>query len=597
MSWRGLRTRRGLGIAPPLWLAVCLAGQGLAAAATTAFVDVAVVPMDREGILRGQTVVVEGDRIVSIGPNSAIVPPAGAAIVDGTGAYLVPGLVDAHVHLEQRVGCRPDFGDAPLYLAHGVTTVFNLRGEPEHLAWRDRIRRGELVAPTIFTASEFVNEPRVRTVGEVEREVERHRREGYELIKFREVYDHETHRVVTTAGLSPEPYRRLLAAAREAGIPLVGHAPYRVGLNGLLENRQSLAHVNELANLHFLPPLDLSRGPLLLVAKWSCLALLTVALLWNLAALAGPPRTREVRRAGIVALALAIAATTCAVLWLLTVPPGLAFGNVPLLAALSALAFVVLVGSVASLVLAVRLWLVPRPQWGSRAAAALATAAALAFAGTLFHWVPFAWRGTDAAMNRVASELRAAGVWVQSTLLLQEEFVGARDGFRREQLAADPNLEFLDPGVRDAWRAWARRSDVGAVALWRRHPEFNRRLAGALYRAGVPLMAGTDAMGAPLVVPGASLHVELEQLAESGLDPAAVLRTATVGPARFVGHENEFGTIAAGKRADLVLVDGDPLADLSRLRRPLGVMVRGRWLPRDELDRMLAALRDGAGSP
>ena len=104
-------------------------------------------------------------------------------------------------------------------------------------------------------------------------------------------------------------------------------------------------------------------------------------------------------------------------------------------------------------------------------------------------------------------------------------------------------------------------------------------------------MAGTDALGAPLIVPGTSLHQELQLLAESGLTPYEALRTATVNAAVLLGQEKDFGTITVGKRADLVLVDRNPLQDLIAVRQPVGVMVRGRWFSRDELQRMLAPLR------
>jgi len=115
-------------------------------------------------------------------------------------------------------------------------------------------------------------------------------------------------------------------------------------------------------------------------------------------------------------------------------------------------------------------------------------------------------------------------------------------------------------------------------------------VAGALHRAGVPLMAGTDAMGFPFIPRGSSLHHELELLTQSGLTPYEAMRAATVVPASFLGKDKEFGTITTGKRADLLLLDENPLKDVTRLRRPIGVMARGRWFTRDELQQMLAAL-------
>ena len=119
---------------------------------------------------------------------------------------------------------------------------------------------------------------------------------------------------------------------------------------------------------------------------------------------------------------------------------------------------------------------------------------------------------------------------------------------------------------------------------------FNQKVAGALHRSGVPIMAGTDAMGLELVAPGSSLHRELQLLLASGLSPYEVIQSATVVPAAFLGKTKEFGTIAVGQRADLLLVAGNPLENLETLKRPLGVMVRGRWVPRQKLDDLLRHL-------
>jgi len=103
-------------------------------------------------------------------------------------------------------------------------------------------------------------------------------------------------------------------------------------------------------------------------------------------------------------------------------------------------------------------------------------------------------------------------------------------------------------------------------------------------------MLGTDTFGFPFCVPGKSAHDELHLLIESGLTPYQALQTATVNPAKFLGIENEFGTVSIGKRADLLLVDGNPLQDINRLEHPAGVMVRGRWLTAETLAQMLAEL-------
>lgn len=115
--------------------------------APIAFVNVNLIPMDGERVEAGHTVLVRGDRIISVGTRAEVPIPDNATVIDGGGGYLLPGLTDSHVHL---VGdgtgfgvARPDFGDGPLYLAYSVTTVLNLRGTAVQLEWRRRIAKGD----------------------------------------------------------------------------------------------------------------------------------------------------------------------------------------------------------------------------------------------------------------------------------------------------------------------------------------------------------------------------------------------------------------------------------------------------------------------
>jgi hypothetical protein len=215
---------------------------------------------------------------------------------------------------------------------------------------------------------------------------------------------------------------------------------------------------------------------------------------------------------------------------------------------------------------------------------------AAGYSVALAEWVPFAWHGSDWVMQKVARDCRQAGVWMQSTLVLYESGMARRPGYRMEEQLLDPAFACLPEPMRRAWAGIGEFMPDWMTVLWRRHPEFTRRLAGVLHRAGVPFMAGTDALGAPFAFPGTSLHRELYLLVESGFSSQEALWTATAGPALFLGRESEFGTISVGQRADLLLVDGNPLEDLRRLREPRGVMVRGIWLPRTRLDEMLRSL-------
>jgi imidazolonepropionase-like amidohydrolase len=146
--------------------------------------------------------------------------------------------------------------------------------------------------------------------------------------------------------------------------------------------------------------------------------------------------------------------------------------------------------------------------------------------------------------------------------------------------------------MRQARTAAGASADIveGGAGAW---IEFYRAVTRAVAAAGVPILIGTDTPN-PLLVPGFSLHHELQALVRAGLDPAFVLRAATHGAAVHVGGVDEFGRIRPGLRADIVLLGGNPLEDLSHLRDVRGLVLRGEWHARARLEGMLddvAALR------
>ncbi|OLD19892.1 MAG: hypothetical protein AUJ01_05170 [Acidobacteria bacterium 13_1_40CM_3_65_5] len=515
-----------------------LFGAHASSAQPVAFVNVNVIPMDRERVdvpWAAQTVVVSGDRIVAIGATTDTAVPDEATIIDGTGRYLLPGLVDGHVHLLGfGPGPRENFADGPVYLANGITTVVNMGGPSSprratELEWKRRVEAGALAGPTIYTAGAFVNEPRVKTPEDVERDIRSQARDGYDFIKFHELDD-------TTTGLSLASYRKMIDTARDIGIPIVGHAPNNLGVDVMLEARQPLAHLGNLSNIYFLP-LAAHRGYLLVTAT-------AFFLLIAAAALSGaPPHSRWIALATFVAF-------VCLSLFL---PGGPLFESVALRMIVTVLTLLVAIGSVASVIFAVKIWREPRSPAPARMRASLASIASVALAVVLTtFWTPVAWRSSARGIDALATRIHDAGISVQSTLVVYEA--------------------------------------IGGVNRLYRLPAFNMKVARALHRAGVPLVAGTDARGIPQLAPGTPLHRELQLLHESGLSPHEVLRAATVAPAILLRKDHEFGTVSVGKRADLLLVERNPLQDLSTLKTPLGVMVRGRWLTRERLQQMRAAV-------
>ena len=593
-----MRPARLAVLAAVLWAgsvpAVAQAAQASDAAAddrTIAFVDVNTVTMVDDRVRTDQVVLVRRDRIVAVGASNQIPVPEDAIVIDGRGRYLVPGLTDAHVHLDgdgtRRGTSRGAFGDGPLYLAHGVTTVINQRGLPVHLAWREGVEAGEIVGPTIYTAGEFVHAPRVRTPGDVERELEAQAAAGYDLIKFHEVYTRETG-FLTTDGLRPDTYQRMNEVASELNMPIVGHAPVNLGLEPLLEAGQPLAHLSALAHVYFLPMFG--NVPWLALTVLSLLALTIIAVLNGLAAMINrwkvtPPPPRAVSRvrelAGLQLLAAAIAAAAA----ILLLPGGPLFESGAMRVLFTVMIVLLAAATTAIVFATVTIWSQHETSTAARVQAAVASIAGIGLAwATLAFWVPVVWRSSTGGIEHLVERLHDASISVQTTLVAYD----AIGGPGRRLLVTDPAIEYLHPDVQRRWRR------LRAAAPRLRYTDFMQKVAGALHRAGVPLVAGTDAMGYPLVTPGSSLQRELELLVESGLTPWDALRSATVEPARFLHQELEFGRIAAGRRADLLLVDGNPLDDIARLREPAGVMARGRWYSRSELEGMLRTLASAA---
>ena len=114
-------------------------------------------------------------------------------------------------------------------------------------------------------------------------------------------------------------------------------------------------------------------------------------------------------------------------------------------------------------------------------------------------------------------------------------------------------------------------------------------ITGDMAKAGVGVLAGCDA-----VIAGFCLHDELAAMVRAGLTSLAALQTATVNPARYLGREKTLGTIATGKVADLVLLDGNPLDAIENVRRIRAVVAAGRFLDRTALDKLLAQVRAAA---
>jgi imidazolonepropionase-like amidohydrolase len=181
----------------------------------------------------------------------------------------------------------------------------------------------------------------------------------------------------------------------------------------------------------------------------------------------------------------------------------------------------------------------------------------------------------------LAAATRRSGVWNCPTSLLRELSAPEVSG---DTMAQWPEMRYVPRAIRQQWFRQPRASMAQAGGEF---VDAGRRVVKALQDSGAGLLLGTDAPVA-YVVPGFSIHRELQALVLAGLTPYQALATGTRNVAAFFSTLEESGTIAVGKRADLVLLAGNPLMDIRQTTRPAGVMIGGRWLSRAELDRRLA---------
>jgi imidazolonepropionase-like amidohydrolase len=163
------------------------------------------------------------------------------------------------------------------------------------------------------------------------------------------------------------------------------------------------------------------------------------------------------------------------------------------------------------------------------------------------------------------------------------------------QLDADLRLKYIPASVREDWRSTFAQRSASSSEMEQRKRRFQKTLemVAAMQRAGVGILAGTDILN-PYVLPGFGLHDELALFVQAGLKPMAALQTATINPAKFLGVSDSVGTVEKGKIADLVLLEANPLEDIGNTQRISAVVVNGRYLPKKELQKLLAAAEAAA---
>jgi imidazolonepropionase-like amidohydrolase len=195
----------------------------------------------------------------------------------------------------------------------------------------------------------------------------------------------------------------------------------------------------------------------------------------------------------------------------------------------------------------------------------------------------------EKAVQDLAQRTRKAGAWIVPTMVVWETLQGP---VTLESRTAWPELRYLPAAQIDQWTKGlgTRLKDPQYNAEQARlHIDNRMRILKALHEGGVGLLLGSDAPQ-QFNVPGFSLHREMQRMADAGISAYEVVKSGTANVGVYFKDQDRFGTIAAGQRADLILVDANPLQNLANLEKRSGVMVRGRWLPSSEIEARLAKI-------
>ena len=451
-----------------------------------AFTNVNLIPMTSETVIENQTVLVKGTQIIDIGGSDEVKIPRGAQVVDGKGAYLIPGLADMHAHTRISTGQWAQPWEDPkiwpvhplkLYLANGVTTIRDLSAMDETGAYplqlREEIREGKRVGPTIYTSGKTLF---YSPLGDPEGIVRQNHELGFDLLKL---YSY----------LSVDDFQAAMREAKKLKIYTSGHIPYAVGLEGVLaEGMDEIAHAEEIV--------------------------------WEFAEI---DRSRQ---------------------------------------------------------------LTPQ-EWGPYLFQAISQKMDLTSSTPLAEFE----LKNQSTLDNFANQLRTADVSVCTTIDIAE--IIRMKLFQPEAFLARPENRFLDPKYLESVRKGREYNQLesrGWEKVFAQQYEIDAWILKSLHEAGVRLLLGTDALGGIGIVPGYSIQDELRILVENGFTPYEALLTGTVNAANVVERmtgEGDFGTIETGKRADLILVSGNPLKDIATIKEPLGVMAAGRWYSAEQLSKLI----------
>jgi hypothetical protein len=438
-----------------------------------AITDVNVLSGDSHSMRSHQTVLIKDDKIESIGQGIAI--PSNYHVINGANQYLIPGLVDSHVHIKKSKN------DLLLYIANGITHIAEMTGMKEHFVYLEQIKAGA-IGPNIYIASPKITsqkgvKPTFRSWFE-----KRHQNfisplEGRKAVrKFKSMgYD----AIKLSSDLDRDIYFAINDEAQKLKIPIIGHLPVGLGMNDLYGSGQSqIAHITSITQSEMN---EFGR----------------------VSSKNNEDYLERIRQnADHIALNL----------------------------------------KKNNIVVASTIWIhkiIPKQDF-----------ALAAFLKT----IELAYQNPG---------------WVEGSIVSRGWLPG--NNFYENPHNTDPQSK------RESAIYWTTRNKAIAI------------ITQALVRNGVTITAGTDAHGANGVIAGFSLHAELEMLNKVGLTNAQVLHSATLAPALWMS--SDAGKIAAGYRADLVLLAKNPLENISNTTSINAVIANGKYIDRTQLDNILAAVK------